>query len=212
MAGNASFPIFSLAAFERATGEERAARAAEVDAICRETGFLAVADHGIEPAVVDAVWNAARGFFSLPYETKRRAGAPFPGYPYGYLGPGSEALARSKGDDTPPDLKESFNGGPLAVPEGLDDPEALAFCYAATIWPPAPAGFDAAWKAYYVAMESLAARIMRVFAAALNLPEEYFDGFIDRPISALRALNYPEQRVAPLQGQLRAGAIQITAA
>lgn len=128
------------------------------------------------------------------------------GYPYGYLGPGAEALAKSKGTDTPPDLKESFNGGPLSIPEGLTDPKALAFCYAETIWPLASDGFVDAWKAYYAAMEDLAARIMRVFAVALDLPEDYFQPMIDRPISALRALNYPETDTPPLAGQLRAGA------
>jgi isopenicillin N synthase-like dioxygenase len=55
-------------------------------------------------------------------------------------------------------------------------------------------------------MEDLAARLMTVFAAALSLPERYFARFIDAPISALRALNYPEQLRPPKPGQLRAGA------
>jgi isopenicillin N synthase-like dioxygenase len=200
------FPIFDLSRFERAAGAERALLGEEVDAICRETGFLAVSGHGVPQEVIDGAWFKARAFFDLPAGEKQKARAPRPGYPYGYLGPESEALARSKGEDTPPDLKESFNGGPLSVPEGLDDPQALAFCYAATIWPEAPDGFRPAWEAYYRAMEELAARIMRVFAVALKLDEHFFDPTIDRPISALRALNYPEQAVAPKPGQLRAGA------
>jgi isopenicillin N synthase-like dioxygenase len=107
---------------------------------------------------------------------------------------------------TPPDLKESFNGGPLGVPPGLTDKDALSFCYAETIWPESPAGFRQAWQDYYRAMEDLAARIMRLFAAALGLEDNYFDRFISHPISALRALNYPEQAVPPQPGQLRAGA------
>ncbi len=55
-------------------------------------------------------------------------------------------------------------------------------------------------------MEDLAARIMQVFAVALHLPEDAFAATIDKPISALRALNYPEQAVPPKPGQLRAGA------
>ena len=41
---------------------------------------------------------------------------------------------------------------------------------------------------------------------ALKLPEDYFAGVIDRPVSALRALNYPHPTVPPQPGQLRAGA------
>ena len=202
----AAFPVFDLSRFEKAAPEERRKLGGEVDEICRATGFLAISGHSVPQTTIDAVWKAAHDFFDLPQETKDGVRAPFPGYPYGYLGSGTEALAKSKGIDTPPDLKESFNGGPLKVPDGLTDPEALAFCYAETIWPVEPENFVGAWKAYYAAMEDLAARIMRVFAVALDLPEDFFQKSIDAPISALRALNYPETSVAPKPGQLRAGA------
>lgn len=202
----APFPVFDLSRFEQASANERSTLGAEVDTICRETGFLAVSGHSVPQQKIEAAWDAAKNFFGLPQAEKDAVRAPFPGYPYGYLGTGTEALARSKGNDTPPDLKESFNGGPPAVPPGLTDPEALAFCYAETIWPCEPAGFKVAWTAYYAAMEDLAARVMRVFAVALKLPEDHFDAFIDRPISALRALNYPHPTVPPRPGQLRAGA------
>ena len=205
MAANA-FPIFDLRRFEQAGDVERIQLAGSVDKICRETGFLAVANHGVAPAVIEGVWTCVQQFFDQPMEVKEKAAAPFPGYPYGYLGPQKEALAKSRGEDTPPDLKESFNGGPSTAPPGMTDREALDFCYAATIWPERPADFKAGWQAYYGAMEDLAARIMRVFAAALDLPETFFDSYIDAPISALRALNYPAQTVAPQPGQIRAGA------
>ena len=202
----ATFPVFDLSRFEKAAPEERRKLGGEVDEICRATGFLAISGHSVPQATIDAVWQAARDFFDLPQETKDGVRAPYPGYPYGYLGSGAEALAKSKGVDTPPDLKESFNGGPLKVPDGLTDPEALAFCYAETIWPVEPENFVGAWKAYYAAMEDLAARIMRVFAVALRLPEGFFEESIDAPVSALRALNYPKMSVPPKPGQLRAGA------
>lgn len=201
-----SFPVFDLGAFEKADADGRAALGRQVDAICRQTGFLAIANHGVAQATIDAAWGMAEAFFSLPGDEKQKAAAPYAGYPYGYLGPKLEALAKSKGVETPPDLKESFNGGPAQTPSGLVDAQALAFCYAPTIWPAAPEGFRPAWQAYYAAMEDLAARIMRVFAVALDLPESFFEPFIDRPISALRALNYPRQEIAPEPGQLRAGA------
>jgi isopenicillin N synthase-like dioxygenase len=200
------FPVIDLGAFEAATGDDRAALAAEVDAICRETGFLAIGNHGIPEAVIDAQWQAVTDFFALPSEAKQRVAAPYKGYPYGYLGPGSEALAASRGQQTPPDLKESFNGGPLSVPVDEIDPDALAFCYAATLWPDQPPGFRPAWEAYYAAMENLAARIMELFAAALGLAPGFFALHISQPISALRALNYPAQDRPPEPGQLRAGA------
>ena len=200
------FPIVSLRAFEAASGADRKLIAEEVDRIGRSSGFLAIADHGVPQGVIDSAWDEAKTFFDEPVETKQQARAPYAGYPYGYVGPNSEELAATRGVATPPDLKESFNGGPLSKPPGLTDKDALSFCYADTIWPSAPAGFKPAWQNYYQAMEDLASRIMVLFAAALDLKDDYFASFIDHPISALRALNYPEQRVAPQTGQLRAGA------
>jgi len=200
------FPLFDLSAFECADAAGKRALGAELDRICRATGFLAVTGHGVADATIATAWNAARAFFDLALEEKQRAQAPYPGYPYGYLGPELESLAKSRNVDSPPDLKESFNGGPVSVPTGLDDPDALAFCYAETIWPEGPAGFRAAWLAYYRAMEDLAERIMRAFAVALGLDEAFFAPLLAAPISALRALNYPEQTNTPKPGQIRAGA------
>lgn len=201
-----AFPVFDLGAFEQADKGLKKRLGRDVDDICRSTGFLAIGNHGVAQSVIENAWRKAEAFFDRPAADKQRAKAPFEGYPYGYLGPELEALAKSRGVETPPDLKESFNGGPQHVPAGMTDPDALGFCYAATIWPDDPPGFKDAWQAYYRAMEDLAERIMRVFATALHLPQDFFDPYIDQPISALRALNYPAQSKAPRPGQLRAGA------
>jgi isopenicillin N synthase-like dioxygenase len=206
MARDASFPVFDLARFECGSPDEKRALGADIDAICRTTGFLAVSGHSVPDAIVEAAWTKAEAFFALPPEKKQSAKAPYAGYPYGYLGPETESLARSRGVDAPPDIKESFNGGPARAPAGLADPEALGFCFAPTIWPDAPDGFREAWRAYYAAMEDLAARIMRVFAVALNLPEDFFAPFLSAPVSAQRALNYPALSSPPKRGQIRAGA------
>jgi isopenicillin N synthase-like dioxygenase len=206
MSRGASFPVFDLARFEAGSPTEKRALGAEVDAICRTTGFLAVAGHGVPDPIVKAAWTKAEAFFALPPERKQSARATYPGYPYGYLAPETESLARSRGVEGPPDIKESFNGGPARAPVGIVDREALDFCFAPTIWPDAPDGFREAWSAYYAAMEDLAARIMRAFAVALNLPEDFFAPFLSAPVSALRALNYPALESPPKPGQIRAGA------
>jgi isopenicillin N synthase-like dioxygenase len=202
---NEAAPIVDLSAFESGSADVRMRIGAEVDRICRHTGFITLAGHGVDEAVRSHMWDAVRRFFDLPGDVKRRF-ATADGLPYGYMGNEAEALAASRGDATPADIKETFNAGPLRIPDHVRDPEALAFCYSATPWPDTPSDFVSAWSAYYVAMESLAARIMRMFAVALGLPDDHFDPFLTSPISALRALNYPPQDRAPLAGQLRAGA------
>lgn len=200
-----NFPSFDLSRFESANGDAKTELAGELDRFCRELGFVVITGHGVDRKVIDRVWQGVQAFFAQPPNEKQKVAAPYAGYPYGYLGPNTEALAKSKGVETPPDLKESFNGGPLTVPGGVEDPEALSFCYVPTIWPDLD-GFRDAWEAYYSAMEDLARRIMSAFAQALELPADYFAGYIDAPISALRALNYPATATVPLDQQQRAGA------
>ena len=99
MDGDASFPVFDLGRFEAASLAEKRALGVEIDAICRATGFLAVAGHGVPQATIDAAWAKAAAFFSLPPEQKEAAKAPYPGYPYGYLAPDAEIarpLARAR--------------------------------------------------------------------------------------------------------------------
>ena len=47
---------------------------------------------------------------------------------------------------------------------------------------------------------------MGLFAYALDLPEDFFFDKLDRNMSALRVICYPEQTVPPEPGQLRSGA------
>jgi len=185
-----------LAAFEAAVGDNRAARAARLDAICRETGFLLLTGHGVPADTIDAMRRSARAFFDRQVSEKS-ALAPAPGQPYGWIGPGREALARARDPQSPFDLKESFNGGPLRVPPGEEDPDALAFCYAPTPFPDLP-GFEPAWRAYYAALDDLGRRVMRMVAAALGLPEDRFDAVLRHPVSALRLLDYPAQAGAAI--------------
>ena len=205
------FPVVDISEFTEARGggrstEPKLAIARAVDEVCRETGFLAISGHGVPPETIERAWTAARAFFDLPAEKKLAVKMPYDGYPYGYSPLQAEALAKSKGNDTPPDLKESFNIGPLeqATPEEND--ANADFRYAQNIWPAEPAGFREAATAYYHALSGLASKIMRIFALALDLPENYFDKMINDPISALRMLNYPHSGTAPQPNQLRAGA------
>ena len=199
------FPRFNLEYFENSVGRDRKKRSKELDKICSEIGFLVLEGHGVSQKIISDQWTIVSEFFSSPLEIKREVKVPFLGYPYGWIGPDQEALAASKGEKTPPDLKESFNGGPLTIPKNIKDPAAYEFCYQPTLWPKIDE-FKKTWETYYAAMEDLAKRIMAAFAEALGLESSYFDRFISNPISALRALHYPTTRDAIIEKQQRAGA------
>lgn len=200
-----SIKKFNLHDFRMAKTSKRKELAIEVDAMCKESGFLLLNGHGVPSNVINQQWQVVSDFFSQPQESKNKVSVPYSGYPYGWIGPNQEALAASKGVKTPPDLKESFNGGPLTIPLGILDKQAYEFCYQPTLFPEIK-GFKESWISYYREMENLAREIMEVFATALGLETRYFNEFINHPISALRALNYPPTKNVEKQDQQRAGA------
>jgi len=196
---------FNLSEFEAASGKTRQKIAANLDRMCKDTGFVVLEGHCIDPDVIANIWDAANVFFALDAAAKQVVAPIYTGAPYGYLGPNQEALAKSKGVDTPPDLKESFNGRAKVLNARVEDPNDRAFALAETPWPDLP-GFKNAWVAYYKAIETLAGRIMIAFAEALGLPSDFFVRFNTDPVSAMRALHYPATQGEAEENQQRAGA------
>jgi isopenicillin N synthase-like dioxygenase len=183
-------PLIDLSPFYEGTQFERAELAQTVDRACREIGFLAVTGHQIPPDVVGRAFSQSLAFFDRP-DTQKRACLAADGGFLGYSALGDQALAYSLDDETPPDLFERFS-----MSGRVGD-----------VWPADDQGLADALGAYYRAMETLAADLMRVFALALGLDDEHhFTGSIDEHISHLCVNNYPALDGVPLPGQLRAGA------
>ena len=177
-----------------------------IAASCRDLGFFQVVGHGLDPEVVDATWDTAMQFFDLPLEEKLALRIR-PGEAYGYTPFLGERLAASLGDQTPPDLKESFASGPLDAPAAALEDESSRFVYSPNQWPASLPSLRPAWERYYRTMADLAQRLLTLMATGLGLPPTYFDPFVDRHTSAQRALRYPALGGrAPDRGQLRAGA------
>ncbi|MEM9606192.1 MAG: 2-oxoglutarate and iron-dependent oxygenase domain-containing protein [Actinomycetota bacterium] len=83
--------------------------AARLDDACRRIGFFAISGHGVDPRLVEDVVAAARGFFQLERVEKDLVAPPSAFDFRGYLGMDTTALAATMGEETPPDLCESFN-------------------------------------------------------------------------------------------------------
>jgi isopenicillin N synthase-like dioxygenase len=174
---------------------------------CEEIGFFVVEGHGIDPRLVAELFAVGRELFDLPLEEKHRLRPLGGAAPRGYHALGTKYLARTLGQETPPDLREQFYIGPLApdLTRIAHIPGAATF-YEPNIWPEHPAAFRPLVARYYREMERLARDLMRLFALALELDETYFDSCIDNHFATLPMNHYPEPRSAPLPGQLRAGA------
>jgi isopenicillin N synthase-like dioxygenase len=184
------------------------ARAAtKIREACERIGFFLIAEHGVPAELLARTYDSTRRFFDQPLAEKLKVKRPSAAVSRGYDMPGALRLAGTLGVDSPPDLQEVFVFGPPRVGDSpyYRDGHATVH-FAPNLWPEEPAAFKADAIAYYDAMTELAARLMRLFAVALYLPEDFFADKIDRHISSVRLINYPEQPDAPATGQLRAGA------
>ena len=200
-------PVLDISPYRRGNSAARRVLAQQVDRTCREIGFMVIAGHGVDGALIEQVEGTSRAFFDLPLEEKMQIVRPAPDLIRGYMPFKAEVLVRSRGGDAKGDLNESLMIGPVDVSDSAyhTAPEAGRH-FARNLWPDRPAELRAAYESYYRVMDSLAIDLMRLFALALGLPEKHFDPSVDRSISRLRVRNYPAPDVPPEPGQLRAGA------
>lgn len=186
-------------------GKEAIAR--EVAETCERIGFLVISGHRFPTALFDRAKRELFAFFDLPEATKNRWHPTGPSKQRGFHGFATRGLAYTLGQKTPPDLRETVFLGPV------DDhrahyahlPEA-ATSYAPNVIPTEPAGIDKTLIALYREYERLAEDMMRIFGAALRLPEGYFDNVLKRHFSIMSCHHYPVLAEPPLPGQLRTGA------
>ncbi len=202
-------PTLNISKFTDGADAGSQAIAERVNQACEEIGFLIIEGHGVPDSVIGNLENCSRKFFDLPVETKQSYFVSDDTY-FGYKGMKHATLAYSLDDEeAKPDLREQFGSGRPDYPELSDDyyRTGMGLKFKSEIrWPQEVIGFQAAWATYYNEMARLSEKIMRVFAVALELPIDYFDSMLDKHVSSLGIYNYPEQKEAPEEGQLRGGA------
>jgi len=200
-------PVIDLSPIRGSDQAAIAALGRQVDEACRSIGFLIVQGHGVPAGLINEVRRESYAFFDLPDDAKLRFRPPQGTFLRGYTPPETNTLSRSRGIETPPDMRSLFSmGRPEADgSQYADIPEARPF-YQPNLWPEHPAGLRPVFTAYFREMERLAAEIMRAFAVGLGLPFAFFDNKIDNHFAALHALHYGARTEPPAPGQLRAGA------
>jgi len=156
---------------------------------CEDTGFLVVANHGIDPVLVENTFAEAARFFArdeaakLPYKVGR--------YNIGYLPFGGQVVRHSPvNQNTKPNFSESFY---ITRDRAPDHPDIVKDkpLIGLNRWPEDMPAFRAAMVAYYTAMEAMTRRLVPVVAAALGLPEDYFDEAFAEPNCTIRLIHYP---------------------
>jgi isopenicillin N synthase-like dioxygenase len=199
-------PVIDLAMWTSRDRGSRNALLRQIDQAARDLGFMQVLGHGIDWRVLSALQDAMDGFFSLSLDEKQRWCAPSAEINRGYSSALSERLSYSAGVLSAADLFEAFNLGVSWKDfPGLDlDP----FSYPENIWPDEPAHFRAGVEAWFTEAGAFARRLTRLFALALNLPEDYFVPYEDHSVDVLRLNHYalPHGPIELEPGQMGMGA------
>ena len=145
-------------------------------------GFAVISDHGVPQAKIDAANAAAKRFFALPEETKRKYKLPVSGQ-RGYTPFGVET---AKGE-THYDLKEFWHVG-RDLPPGHRYRDHMPD----NVWPDADApGFHETVGWLYGALDHMGLKVLEAIAVWLGLDRHFFDPTVNEGNSILRLLHYP---------------------
>ena len=179
-------PIIDLAPM---FGSERSAMedcASALRRACTEVGFFYIVNHRVEEATIRAILRQTRRFFELPEEAKLAYDLMRTRRHRGYVP--FEALSADPGAE--PDVQEAYEVG-LELPP--DDPLHLAGnpLYGPNVWPRELPGFAEEVYTYFEEVLSLGHVLLRAFAIALDLPDDFFEPHVTRPMTQLRLIHYP---------------------
>ena len=182
----------NLQAFAHGDAASRQSFVSSLGQAFESIGFAAIEGHGFTNAERDALQSVIQDFFHQSTEDKLRSHNPAAKGQRGYTPFGIE---HAKGESRP-DLKEFFQWGPMNASERGLAPNILV---------PHIVDLDATVKSAYEKLESVGQNLMRAIALHLNLPESFFDAYLDQGHSIFRAIHYPGQKTPLVEG-IRAAA------
>jgi len=197
-------PVIDIAQLLHGDAAARGRVAAEIGAACRNIGFFYIVNHGVPPALVDAVYAQARRFFAQSETAKAAIAIEKSNVHRGWFKIGGENLDPEKQTQAG-DLKEGIKiGRDLAAEHPLV--QAKTPLHGPNQWPPNLPGWREVMQEYYDVMEGLGRKLMRAFALALGLDGGYFDRWLNTPMTTLGPLHYPPQTGRITPAQIGAGA------
>src|ERR1700729_2919477 len=176
-------------------GEPGALRrlAEDVRYACENIGFLNVLNHGVPQEIIDRGFAASRRFHALPLETKLtlRLNENNIGYmPMNASVQGASQVHKA----TKPNQNESFF---ISHDRGPDHRDVLAGIplRGRNQWPDGLPGLRDDMMAYFEALRAMCDRMLPPFAAALDMPADFFAPyFANEGHANLRFLHYPPQQ------------------
>ena len=182
----AVLPVLDLAPFAGGDDDAQRTVARALDAACRDHGFVALRNVGVDRALLAAAWNASEALFAMKSEDKARLEPWAAATNRGYSPPGRERLNARRKTREP---KEAFN-----VKGAGNQYDAAPSTFGAVA--------DELWRVLVV---EAAKRYAVAAALALDLPRDFFSKTLQQlDLCTLRFLHYPALPPSP-EELLRAG-------
>lgn len=177
-------PVIDLSPLFSGEEEALSGLVAEVGSACKDWGFFQVINHGVTAELLDRIHTAAREFFVLPLEEKRRVKRNEEN-PLGYYDAENTKNVR--------DWKEVFDfivNEPAVVP-ATEEPGEQQTDVFWNQWPEYPPEFRDTCNDYAKRVEKLASQLVELISLSLGLPAKRLNSFFKDDMNFIRLNHYP---------------------
>ncbi|MFT4042308.1 MAG: 2OG-Fe(II) oxygenase family protein [Gordonia sp. (in: high G+C Gram-positive bacteria)] len=188
-APNTVVPVIDISGF--LAGTDLVSAPQQVREAATRSGFFQIVGHGVAAGLLDAVYQKSIELAQTPPEYQQSLVSP-EGHPYRGLttnidksGQVRSLRVHASNFDDPTDAQRAG-----VAPE-------LSDFFSPNVWPDVIAGYRTAIRSLFECTQRLGNALMRIFAVALDLPIDYFDGFVE-PAASSCSINYYPPRNAPL--------------
>ncbi len=180
MENQVNIPRLDLYDYTQGSAEQRKRFSDEIGKAFTETGFVTIANHGMDKPLIDELYDVVQRFFSLPEDEKARYQIPGLAGQRGYTSKGREKAK----DAQVPDLKEFWQRG-----QTVTDGDRIAADYPDNVSVDLP-GFDEITAEVYRRLERAGRELLKAIAVYLKLDEDFFEDKVHNGNSILRAIHY----------------------
>lgn len=171
----------NLKNFTHGTLQDRTQFAEDFAAGLKETGFIILEGHGIDPNLIRKNYDHIENFFNQPNDVKQKY-EKVSGGQRGYTG----FMKEHAKDQKVGDLKEFWHIG-QQLPEG----HALYAEYPANVWPEEVPEWRGDGINLYRGLERVARNMLEALAMHFDLRPSFFTEMIEEGNSVLRCIHYP---------------------
>ena len=178
----AGIPTLDLRRYTEGNDTDKRAFAEELGAAYRQVGFAAISGHRVKDELIEEMYSEVKSFFSMSKEDKLKYSLPGSNNQRGFVKFGQE---HAKGNDSA-DLKEFWQVGQTQIPNGAD----LSHYPPNVVVDEFPE-FSKRADELYQSLESVGIIVLEAIAMHLELPLDYFTGYMRGGNSILRAIHYP---------------------